>query len=125
MRQFTYYVGKDTCGVNLEVAPWYVFLLEDLVFRVCDSIPMWLKLPKIPITVMEDGKPHKTNLQGWYGGVHSLFHIYVCSPVSNWTYKNTKTTQIPFHSDEEKNKLIELIGDDARRFYEEFDDWGS
>lgn len=90
-----YFVGS----IYLEEAPWYIFALESGILKICDYFPR-IPLPKIKI-VREN---EKTTLREWYGSTHDLFHIFICSPITDWCYKKIeiKSFSIPYEMIKEK-----------------------
>ena len=80
-----------TSSIILDEAPWYVFALENFVQEICSWIPE-ITLPKIKIT--REGE--KTNLRVWYGNTESLFHCFICEPITQWCFKKTKSNMFEF-----------------------------
>lgn len=74
-------------SIYLEDAPWYVFLLDDLVNQTCGYFPP-IPLPKIKFTPKDETE--KYTLRDWYGDTQQLFHAFVCAPITEWCYKKTK-----------------------------------
>lgn len=77
-----------TAHLSLEEVPAFYHYLELITSKICDWIPN-IPFPRIPITI--DGE--KTNLQDWYGGINSLFHIFVHTPIFNLRWDKTKIIQ--------------------------------
>jgi hypothetical protein len=80
-----------TSSIYLEEAPWYIFTLDIIIPWICDYFPR-IPLPKI--NIIRDGE--KTNLKEYYGTARDLFHCFVCSKITNWCFKKTKTQIISF-----------------------------
>jgi hypothetical protein len=89
-----------TGSIFLEEAPWYIFFIEWSIMWICHFIPR-IPLPKIKIV----RDTEETNLREYYGTTADLFHIYVCSNISQWCWDKTKNDCVSFPYD----KLIELI----------------
>jgi len=78
-----------TSSIYLEEAPWYIFVIETGIQNICSWIPN-IPLPKFKI--IRDGE--KTDLKEYYGSIHDLFHIFICDPLFQWSYKKIKIIPI-------------------------------
>jgi len=104
-----------TCSIYLDEASWYVFALEDSIQWICHFFPR-IPLPNF-IKIKREGEEY--TLRSWYGTTGDLFHIYVCSPIFEWCWNNTKkqTIQFPYEMlmkifpDEFENIMRERIDD--------------
>lgn len=65
-----------TAHIHLEKTPWYLVVLNDLVMHICGFIGRL----DIPI-------PKKWE---YYGNLGSVFHVFVCDPVSQFVWKKTE-----------------------------------
>ncbi len=87
----SYYKKAD---LILDEGPWYAFLTSDLIMLICS------KIPPVPIPfgtlikITRDDQKH--TVTEYYGNIADLFHMFVCSPVTQWAFKKIKTIkQIP------------------------------
>jgi hypothetical protein len=106
-----YYFTSSIC---LDEAPWYVFVIEHMIQVICTWFP-WFPLPKIKI--IRDGE--ETTLKEWYGTTRDLFHIFVCTPITDWCFKKTKMILISHPYEvlkKEFPKDFELVEKDADFF---------
>jgi len=106
-----------TSSIFLEEAPWYIFGLQILIQCICSFIPN-IPLPKIKI-IREN---EETNLRVWYGSISSLFHIFICEPISNWCYDKIETKSIEFPYFLLKEKFPESFKDTEEYFNDEDSD---
>jgi len=99
-----------TSSIFLEEVPMGLCFLEWLVSWICYFIPS-IKLPKIKFKLRDkedwgftENKDGWTNLRGWYGDLHQLWHAFICIPVIDFVYKHTKTEiiNLPFNFMQEK-----------------------
>ena len=80
-----------TSSVILEKAPWYIFTIEFCIQWICYFIPQ-IPLPRVKIKINNE----ETNLKDYYGTVADLFHIYICSPITQWCFRKIKSDSIYF-----------------------------
>lgn len=83
MRQW--FIGFNEYWYNacifLENTPWFYLALDYIVERICYVLNLLeIKLPK--------------KLQEEYGGLGGVWHVFVCIPVTNYTFKKTKREMI-------------------------------
>lgn len=111
-----WYIGYNnyyfTSSIHLEEAPWYVFTLDLLIPLICDYFPP-IPLPKI--NIIRDGE--KTNLREYYGTTRDLFHLFICSKITDWCWNKTKKQFISFPYE----KLNKMFPEDFKD-YSDFDD---
>ena len=98
-------------AIYLEEAPWYIFLLRNLIPFICNLIPR-IPLPKIKIKIKEDGsEPEETNLQEYYGTTWDLFHNFICVPLTGWCFDNIIYKSFSFPYDMLKKEYPEYFKD--------------
>lgn len=97
-----------TSGISLEEASWYIFFLEWLISWICYYFPR-IPLPNF-IKIKRDGEIY--GLKDYYGTTRDLFHIFVCMPVSNWSWNKTKFEYIEFPYEEIMKKFPKKFKDD-------------
>ena len=118
----TYSVGINdywhTGSIHLEEVPTGLYYLESMTMWICDHIPA-IPLPKIKFKVRvrdgwdyTDNKDGWTDLNEWYSDIQQVFHIYICTWVTNFVWKHTKVVNIdlPYKFLQEKfpDKFIDL-----------------
>jgi len=89
-----------TASLHLEEVPAGLHFLKELTMWICGIFP---EIPLLKIkfklknpddydcTTNEDGW---TDLNEWFGDTQSLFHIYICTPVTEYVWKRTKFRSI-------------------------------
>jgi hypothetical protein len=102
-----------TAEISLFEAPWYVFFIEEMIQFICHWFP---NIPFPKIKIIRDG--YETNLKDYYGGTRALFHIYVCTPIYNWCWDNTKKEWIEFPYKKLERMFPEIIKDSDYYFKE-------
>lgn len=80
-----------TSKIFLDTAPWYIFAIEYIIQIICDYFP---RIPFPKIKIKRDGE--ETDLRSWYGTTQDLFHIHICTPISNWCFSKTKLETLSF-----------------------------
>ena len=87
-----------TSHYNLEKAPWYVFFLRDVTMSFCDFLHDVLDyncLGILDFITIED-RGNKSTFSEWYGGIPTLFHICICDPIFQWSWRHTKNIRIEY-----------------------------
>jgi len=89
-----------TASIILDDVPAGILFLENVVMWICDKIP-YIPLPKLKFRLKErdawdmtENKDGRTDLNEWFGDTQQLFHIYVCTPVTDLVNKHRKSTMI-------------------------------
>ena len=89
-----------TASIILDDVPIGLYFLENIVMWICNKIP-YIPLPKqkfrlkeIDAWDMTENRDGWTDLNEWFGDTQQLFHLYVCSPLTQFVHKHTKTTMI-------------------------------
>lgn len=101
----------------LENAKWYVFSIERLVMFICDHFPSF-SLPSFIYVYDTDGE--KYSLKEYYGTTQDLFHIFICSPITQWCFRKTNSIPISFPLEMLKEKFPdEFKNSDYQDFYNE------
>lgn len=121
-----WYVGFNdywfTVSIYLEETPMGLCFLDWLVSWICYFIPA-IKLPKIKFRLKNkeewdwiDSGDGWTDLREWYGDTDQLWHVFVCMPINDLTWRRTETKiiDLPFNFAREKfpNDYIESDYDD-------------
>jgi hypothetical protein len=99
-----YNIGSNnywhTASIFLDDVPVGLHFLENVVSYICDIIP-YIPLPKIKFRLKDkeawditENKDGRTDLNEWCGDMQQLFHIYICSPISDFVFRHTKHTAI-------------------------------
>lgn len=125
MKQYSIGVNNywHTASIILDDVPVGLHFLETVVIWICDKLP-YIPLPKIKFRLKESdacemtiNKDGMTNLNEWFGDTQQLFHIFICSPVTDFVNKCTKTIMInlPY------NFLRELFPDSFKEWEYDFD----
>ena len=99
MRNWSYGINTyyKTASIYIDFGPLWTFALDGIIEYICDCFPP-IPLPKISI-IRDD---EKTNLNEYYGSLCCLFHIYICSPISDWCWKHQEHKSIKVDYDELK-----------------------
>ena len=93
MKTWTYATNSyyKTATYILEEGPWYSFFIEHLIQTLCDAFSV-LPIPFGSKIKIKDEEVYTLN--EYYGSLGSIFHVYVCDPVSIFCYKKRKETYI-------------------------------
>ena len=83
----TYY---RTASYHLEEGPAWSFVLDWAVDWACTLFPP-IPFPPIPIT--REGE--HTTARAWYGDLRSVFHVYICSSLSDYCWKHRQSIVLP------------------------------
>jgi len=123
-----YHIGTNnywrSASIILDDVPAGLYFLENIVTWICDKVP-YIPLPKLKFRLKErdawdmtENNDGRTDLNEWFGDTQQLFHVYVCSPVTDFVNKHTKSTVInlPY------NFLKERFPDSFEEPDYEFDD---
>jgi hypothetical protein len=102
MRSYSWGQSQEGLTAFLTEGPWWSFLLDNLMV-VCDYVPA-ISLPPIPMKD-DEGKP--TTWREWYGDTHTMFHLWVCVPVSQFVYRHQRDFRIPVA---DKEALLDFLG---------------
>jgi hypothetical protein len=125
----TYFIGKNnywrTASLILEEVPAGLYYLNSLTTWICDIFPEIL-LPKLRFRLRSKGdwdwtsnRDGWTTLREWFGDTQALFHLWVCTPMFNFTQKHTKSISInlPY------NFLKELFPDEFKLDEDDLNYW--
>ncbi len=122
---------NKTGYINLETLPIYLYLIENINYRLCDFVNYYLKIPfpnilpkkrdLIENCYCKNKKNHCKNhnnlytLQDWYGDFGQYYHYKVCIPIFNWCYKHKKRNIYSFNI--QYNKLKKIFFDNNEEFF--------
>lgn len=98
-----------TSCIGLEEAPWYAFFIDWLTSWICYYFPR-IPLPNF-IKIKRDGEIY--GLKDYYGTTADLFHVFICTLVSNWSWSKTKWYSIDFPYEELMKMFPEDFKDDT------------
>jgi hypothetical protein len=98
-----------TSSIWLEEAPWYIFFIENAIMWICHTLIPRIPLPSF-IKIVREGE--ETNLKNYYGTVADLFHCYVCSPITSWSWKKIKHYDVSFPYKMLEEMIPDLIDQD-------------
>lgn len=97
MKRWGYGINSyhKTAHIFCEVAPFYIFWLEDIVQNICGYFIPAIPFPKIPLRLkddeMEDNDGKRwTTWKDWYGDLSQWFCGHVDMPVFNFCTKCQK-----------------------------------
>lgn len=100
MKFWTYAANSyyKTASYILEEGPWYSFVIESLIETICESL-MVIPIPfgsniKIKRDFLDNGEYETYTLKEWYGSLGDIFHVYICSPISEFCYKKRQETHL-------------------------------
>lgn len=96
MRKWSYAANSyhKTANYILEEAPWYIFLIEEVNFFICNLVPH-ISLLNIGKVWDEEDKKYFT-WKEWYGSLDTCWHMLVCDRIFQWCKKRTKEIAIEY-----------------------------
>lgn len=116
MRDWSYPVNNlwGTGFYNLEEAPWWVFFIQWLNFRIAVLVPA-IKFPRWKMKEPETGE--STTMREWYGDLNQCFWLAFTDPVFHWTERKKKITTVEVGYDLIRKNHYE----DNREWFDEMD----
>jgi len=107
--------------VILETKPWYVVFIGWLFDGPlsCAHIPAIPFPDWFPKARDEDDPESKQTLKEWYGDLGQLYHVHVCSPVSDWEWEHPKKKE--YSIDMTYDELRKIFYSDGPEYFEDAD----
>lgn len=105
MRSWNYTHSLSGYSVTISEGPWWSFVPEAIsntVFGICDKMPTW------------QIKKHPDPIEDWSYTLHDLFHLYICNPISQWSFRVESKHQIEYRLDIPTSDLVNLCQSDFR-----------
>jgi len=84
-----------TAHIWCDVAPFYIFWLDDIMTAICGYLILSIPFPRIPLRLkddeMEDNDDKRwTTWRDWYGDLSQWFHLYMHIPIFDFCNKCEK-----------------------------------
>lgn len=98
---------RKTASVFLEEAPWYIFALENVTFKICSLVPH-IYIPFTDRIKIKDDDGEVYTIYEYYGDLNCLFHSFVCAPITSYCFSKTNTKHVEITWDKLKELDEEL-----------------
>ena len=122
MKRWGYGINSynKTATIFCEVAPFYIFWLEDIISAICGYLILAIPFPKIPLRLNDDDTEDNdgkrwTTYKDWCGDLSQWFHVHVDMSVFDFCNKCKKhySMDVPYY------KLKKSFYEMSKKFWNE------